>query len=138
MNANGDSAPQNLNRAYAVMRGEVRKLERARRKGRIVMPPGTRTERLPRALCPVCTKVFDFAQLPPDTLPKHRLCSTCKGHLADGYTIFVHPGEIPLMAKSAHLTADGMEGKIAPVSKEDYDKLAAKLTPTPPTNGSSN
>jgi hypothetical protein len=130
MNANGDNAPKHLDRAFAMMQRETHKLHHQRRKGRIALPPGVETDRLPRALCPVCSQVFDFAVVPSDTLPTHRLCSACKDLLRDGFTIFVCAGRTPLAVRSEVLKAEGLAGKITTVSAEDYDRLAANQKTT--------
>ncbi len=108
------------------MRGEVRKLKRAVRRGRIVMPAGVTLHRLPRQLCKVCTKVWDFAMVPDGTLPTPCLCSECKGYLAEGYTIFVCAGKTPIRGKNAILKQDGVAGRIVRVCEEDYEKLQIK------------
>ena len=136
MNANGDQPPQNLARAFAMMQREVRtmKEKRMRYQGRIKLPPGTVTAKLPRALCPVCSRVWDYAIMPEDTMPAHRLCTPCKSLLRQGYTIFVSPGEIPLPIKSPVLKADGVAGKIVRLSKEEYDKLPKPIPNDAPAN----
>ena len=50
--------------------------------------------------------------LPEGSLPTHGLCSECKRKLADGFTIFVCAGKIPLFGKHPILKDDGVAGKI--------------------------
>ena len=129
MNGNGDNAPKHLDRAFGLVMREKGKLQAPRRKSRILLPDGVQTENLPRALCPVCSKVYDFAVVSIDTLPAHRLCPDCKRLLRDGWTVFVSAGKPPLAVKSEILKSEGLAGKIAPVSAEDYAKLALKKDP---------
>ena len=126
MTANGDNAPKHLDRAFAMVQKETRKLHHQRRKGRIILPPGVDTERLPRALCPACSQVFDFAVVPSDSIPAYRVCPACTKLLHDDFTIFVSVGRVPLAVRSEVLKTEGLAGKIAHLSVENYDRLAAK------------
>ena len=133
MNPNDNHAPRHLDRAFGLVMRERGKLQSPRRKSRIALPPGVETDNLPRALCPVCSKVYDFAVVPNDFTPTHRVCPDCKKLLRDGFTIFVAVGKPPLAVKSEVLKSEGMAGKIATVSVDDYAKLALKQSSdTPP------
>lgn len=127
MNANGDHAPKNLAKAFAIVRKEVRNIRRGVRRGRIVMPAGVTTAKLPRSLCSLCSAVWDFAILPAGSLPTHGICKDCKKEMANGFTAFICVGKAPIWVKSPVLKEEGIAGKIVSVSAEDYETLKRRM-----------
>ena len=118
---NGDTGPQSLRNAFRVLNGEVRRMEKvARRHRRQGFMKG------PRQYCSVCAKVFDLAIVDPKANMTASLCSDCKQSLAQGYTAVVTADEYALM-KSDYLKANGMAGKVVPVSKDAMLKIKEKF-----------
>ena len=118
---NGDTGPQNLRNAFRVMNGEVRRMEKvARRQHRRGFVKS------PRQYCGVCAKVFDIAIVDPKANMTASLCSDCKQSLAQGYTACITSEEFAFL-KSDYLKANGMSGKVVPVSQDAMKAIRSKF-----------
>lgn len=122
---NGDTGPKNLRNAMRIMRGEVHRMERVtrmRRKASITKGP--------RQYCAVCGSVFDMALIDPKAEITKSLCSECRQKLAQGYTACITADKYAFL-KSEYFKANGMAGKIVPVSPEVFKSIEAKYVPKP-------
>ena len=96
------------------------------------MPPGVSLEKLPRSICSLCSKVWDFAMIPEDSLPSHGICSDCKNEIANGFKAFICVGQPPIWMKSPALKT---EQKIFRVTDKEYAQLRRKMNANfPPFN----
>jgi len=114
---NGGPGPNALRNAMRIMGGEVRKMQKvARKRHREGLVKG------PRSYCSVCGDVFDFAIVNPTEQLTGGICAKCKAILAEGFTACI-TSDAYAFIKSDYLKANGMRGKIVPVSVEAMEKI---------------
>jgi hypothetical protein len=119
-NNNGPN-PDNLRRAFGMMRREVRRIEQTTRRNR---KAGLMFG--PRQFCAVCGKTFDNATVDPNAILTKSICSACKQMLAAGYTACIVSEEYAFIM-SDFLKQQGLAGKIVPMSEPAFKKIREKF-----------
>lgn len=72
--------------------------------------------------------MFDHAVIAPDAVATASLCQPCREQLTAGMTALVTMNpDAYAFVKSAHLDANGLAGKIVPLSRENFDKIREKF-----------